>query len=290
MNATGQFGSGVTLHRKMLGARLRRLRQAAGLDQEKAGYEIRAGVTKVSRMESGLVGFKIRDVEDLLTLYGVTDVEERTMLLDLAREANEPAWWNSYADLMLKGFSLYVGLEDSASVIRNYEPYYVSGLLQTEDYMRALFSANRRRSDEEISQLVSLRVGRQARIAGDNPARLWTVIDESAFRRTVGGPEVMRDQVHHIIEMAARPHISVQVVPFGAGVSPAGDVAFWLLRFPEAELPDVVYTSHLTGGVLLDKRDQVEQYVDAMQRLATRALSPDRSIAFLEQVKRELSP
>src|SRR5690349_13997096 len=186
--STVEPGAGPTVLRIMLGSQLRRLREQRGISREAAGYTIRASESKISRLELGRVGFKERDVVDLLALYGVAEGEERAALLGLAREANAPGWWHKYGDVLPSWFQSYVGLEAAANLIRTYEVQFIPGLLQTEDYARAVISlGNSAAPPEEIEQRVSLRITRQKLLTrGDGP-RLWAVVDEAAFARPIGG-------------------------------------------------------------------------------------------------------
>ncbi|HEV7629269.1 MAG TPA: helix-turn-helix transcriptional regulator, partial [Streptomyces sp.] len=187
---TAQPAGGPTVLRRLLGAQLRRLRERQGITREEAGYAIRASGSKMSRLELGRVGFKERDVADLLTLYGVTDDTDRETLLGLAQDANSPGW-----------FETYVGLEEAAALVRTYEVQFIPGLLQTEEYARAVISlGNSAAPPEEIEQRVSLRTTRQKLLTRGDAPRLWAVVDEAALRRPIGGRDVMRGQIQRLIE------------------------------------------------------------------------------------------
>ena len=234
--------TGPTALRILLGAHLRRLREAQGVSREDAGWEIRASESKISRMELGRVGFKERDVADLLSLYGVDDADERDRLLTLARQANSPGWWHRYGDVLPSWFQSYLGLEASAALIRTYEVQFVPGLLQTEGYARAVVLLGHGRArPEEIDRRVALRLQRQAILDRDEPVQLWAVVDEAVLRRPIGGTEVMRAQLEALLEATARPNVRLQIVPFTAGGHSAAGGAYTILRFPDQELPDVVY-------------------------------------------------
>ncbi|MEU8135361.1 helix-turn-helix domain-containing protein [Streptodolium elevatio] len=285
---TAQPGSGSTVRRILLGSQLRRLREAQGISREDAGYEIRASESKISRMELGRVSFKDRDVADLLTMYGVTDETEREALLNLTREANATGWWHSYGDILPSWFQVYVGLEEAASVIRTYEVQFVPGLLQTADYARAVIVAGQpNAAAPEIERRVGLRTQRQLILERDRPPRLWAVLDEAALRRPIGGRDVMRGQIQHLIDAAAHPHVTIQVMPFRFGAHAAEGGPFTLLRFPEPDLPDVVYLEQLTSALYLDKRDDVDQYTEVMERLSVDGLPPDRSVDLLARILKE---
>ncbi|MCF2527991.1 helix-turn-helix domain-containing protein [Yinghuangia soli] len=285
---TAQPGSGSTVRRILLGSQLRRLREAKGISREEAGYEIRASESKISRMELGRVSFKDRDVADLLTMYGVTDETEREALLNLTREANATGWWHSYGDILPSWFQVYVGLEEAASVIRTYEVQFVPGLLQTADYARAVIVAGQpTATPAEVERRVGLRTQRQLILDRDKPPRLWAVLDEAALRRPIGGRDVMRGQIQHLIDSAADPHVTIQVMPFRFGAHAAEGGPFTLLRFPEPDLPDVVYLEQLTSALYLDKRDDVDQYTEVMERLSVDGLPPDRSVDLLARILKE---
>src|SRR5512142_663161 len=259
---------GPTVLRIMLGSQLHRLREAAGVTPEQAGYAIRASRSKISRMERGRVGFKDRDVADLLTLYGITDEDMRAGLLAVARQASAPGWWSRYGDILPDWFEGYLGLEAAASVIRAFELQFVHGLFQTEAYARAVTLLGHRAAPaEEIDRRVSLRLKRQDLLTSPGPPRVWAVIDEAALRRPVGGGRVMRGQLDRLIEVAQLPHVTVQVMPFGRGGHAAAGGSFTVLRFGEADLPDVVYIEQLTSALYLEKRHDVDHYAEVMDRL-----------------------
>jgi hypothetical protein len=279
---------GPTVLRIMLGNQLQHLREAAGVTPDQAGYEIRASRSKISRMENGRVGFKERDVADLLTLYGITDEQKRADMLSLARQANTPAWWSNYSDVLADWFETYLGLEAAASVIRTFELQFVHGLFQTESYARAVTLLGYEATPaEEIDRRVSLRLKRQDLLAGPEPPRVWSVIDEAALRRPVGGRAVMRAQLHHLTEVAELPNVTIQVVPFGSGGHAAASGSFTVLRFAEPELPDVVYIEQLTTALYLEKREDVDHYLEVMNHLSTQALTPARTARFLTEITRE---
>ena len=280
--------TGPTALRILLGAHLRRLREAQGVSREDAGWEIRASESKISRMELGRVGFKERDVADLLSLYGVDDADERDRLLTLARQANSPGWWHRYGDVLPSWFQSYLGLEASAALIRTYEVQFVPGLLQTEGYARAVVLLGHGRArPEEIDRRVALRLQRQAILDRDEPVQLWAVVDEAVLRRPIGGTEVMRAQLEALLEATARPNVRLQIVPFTAGGHSAAGGAYTILRFPDQELPDVVYIEQLTSALYLDKRDDVEHYLATMERLCVEADPPRRTADTLRTLLKE---
>jgi transcriptional regulator with XRE-family HTH domain len=282
-------GSGPTVRRILLGTQLRRLREAKGITREDAGYRIRASESKISRMELGRVGFKERDVVDLLALYGVDDDAEREALVLLAREANAAGWWHQYADVLPDWFQTYVGLEEAASVLRVYEVQFVPGLLQTPDYARAVMIRGRPGAPaDEIERRVSMRITRQELLTKHGGPRLWAVVDEAALRRPVGSVEVFRSQLEHLIEATQNARITLQVTPFRSGGHPAEIGAFTIMRFPEEDLPDVVYLEQLTSALYLDKREDVERYSEVMERLSVESEPPERTADLLRDMLRDL--
>jgi transcriptional regulator with XRE-family HTH domain len=280
---------GPTVPRMLVGIELHRYREAAGITPEQAAYEIRASRSKISRMENGLVRFKERDVTDLLTLYGITDESTRTRLVTLARQANTPGWWSKYGDIMADWFESYLGLEMAASVIRTFELQFVHGLFQTEDYARAVtLLGHTTATEDEIERRVSLRLKRQDLLAGSEPPQVWSVLDEGALRRPVGGPEVMRAQLNHLAEMARLRHVTIQVVPFERGGHAAAGGSFTVLRFSEQEVPDVVYLEQLTSALYLDKHEDVDHYMEVMNQLSTEALTPVQSARFITDMSKDI--
>ncbi len=279
---------GPTALRIQLGTQLRRLREAKGVTREAAGYEIRSSESKISRMELGRVSFKERDVADLLRLYGV-DGDESDALRALARQANNPGWWHSYADLITPWFQSYLGLEESASLIRTYEVQFVPGLLQTADYAKTVIQlGHKRASDDEIARRIDLRQRRRQVLDRDNAPQFWVVIDEGALRRLIGGVEVMRDQLKSLIEWSERPNVRLQIVMFAAGAHSAAGGPFSILRFAEPDLPDVVYSEQLTGAIYLDKRADVDHYAIAMEEVCVEAEPPDDTAGILKRMLDEL--
>ncbi|CQR62700.1 Helix-Turn-Helix Domain-Containing Protein [Streptomyces leeuwenhoekii] len=269
---------GSVVRRMLLGSHLRRLREAKGITREAAGYSIRASESKISRMELGRVSFKTRDVEDLLTLYGVTDEQERSSLLSLAKEANVAGWWHSYSDVLPSWFPTYVGLEGAASLIRVYEVQFVHGLLQTEEYARAVVRRGMKgASQADVERRVALRLERQKYLDAENAPEFHIVLDEAALRRPYGDREVMRGQLQHLIEMSERPNVRLQVMPFSFGGHSGESGAFTILSFPESDLSDVVYLEQLTSALYLDKREDVAQYETALKELQQDGPGPDES-------------
>ncbi|GIF75232.1 helix-turn-helix domain-containing protein [Asanoa siamensis] len=276
---------GPTARRIAVGAQLRRLREAAGVSREDAGYHVRGSASKISRMELGRVGFKERDVADLLTLYGVADESRREALLALARDSRTDGWWHRYDDVLESWFGTYVGLEEAASTIRAYEVQFVPGLLQVADYTRGVVVSGLPETPAaEVDKRVKLRLERQRILDRVPPATYWVVMDEAALRRPVGGRPVMRQQLAHLLEISERPNITMQVMPLARGTHTADGGAFSMLRFADPDIPDIVYVEQLVSALYLDKPEHVERYRQAMERLTVAALSPSDTTDYLAKL------
>jgi transcriptional regulator with XRE-family HTH domain len=284
IGAPPDTGSPTAL-RILVGAYLRRLREAKRISMEDAAYVIRGSHSKISRLEAGRVSFKGRDVADLLALYGVTDERERETLQTLAMRANAVGWWREYADVLPGWLDALVGLEDAASQIRAYEVQFVPGLLQTEDYASGVVMLGYS-NPREIGRRVALRMERQAVLARPDPPSLGVVLDEAVLRRAIGGSRAMREQLKHLIEMSQRPNVSIQVIPFRAGGHSAAGGAFSLLHFAENELPDLVYMEQLTRAQYLDNPDTVAGYRAVMEQLCSASLDPASSLELIRSVLR----
>jgi transcriptional regulator with XRE-family HTH domain len=278
---------GPTVRRMLLGAQLRRLRTDAGITREQAGEAIRASEWKIHRLENGQVGYKERDVIDLLRLYGVTDPDEIAAFIALAQEANRPGWWDSYSDLLPQWFRVYIDLESTATLIRSYEGQLVPGLLQTEDYMRALMQGAFQESPKNIERRIALRLARQTLLTRPGGPRLWAVVDEAALRRSVGGREIMRAQVGRLLEATELPSVILQVLPLAVGAHPGMATAFTILRFPDEALPDVVYLEHLDSATYLDKRESVDRYYHVMEVISARSAAPEETPEILDRILKE---
>jgi hypothetical protein len=239
-------------------------------------------------METGRVGLKVRDVEDLLTLYGVTSAPQRAKVIALARRSRAPEWWAKYNDILPDWFETYLGLESAATSIRSFEMQFVPGLFQTEDYARAVTTLGHQAARvDEIERRVGLRLKRQELLARAQPPRIWAVMDEAVLRRPVGGLPVMRAQLRHLLEAALMPRVTLQVVPFARGGHAGASGSFSILRFEERDLPDVVYVEQLTSAVYLDQRQDIEHYLEVVDQLSGEALTPADTTRFIEQVAHE---
>jgi hypothetical protein len=268
----------------LLGAQLRRLRTDAGVSREEAGQAIRASPWKIHRLENGQVGYKERDITDLVALYGVTDPLEIATFITMAREANHQGWWNAYSDVLPQWFRAYVDLEAAAAQIRSYEGQFIPGLLQTEEYMRALMRATLRERPEEIDRRVQVRLTRQELLTRPDAPLLWTVVDEAALRRPVGGPKVLGAQIERLMEAANLPNVTLQVLRFNVGAHAAMSGAFSILRFADEEIPDVVYLEQVSSATYLDRPEDVEGYAHVMSSVGVHAAPPEMTPKILSEL------
>ena len=281
--------SAPTVGQVVLGRRLQDLRERAGLKREEAARVLHVAPATVRRMEVAEVAFKIPYVQLLLRTYGVQEDEAATFLA-LAEESNKPGWWQRYHDILPDWFSMYVSLEGAASLIRSYEPHFVPGLLQTEDYARAVLESGAvgQTRPEDIERYVALRMQRQKLLTRDEAPRLWIVMDETALRRPVGGADVMRGQIDRLLKATKLSHVTIQIAQFTSGPHPGTYGPFVLFRFPVPELPDMVYCEYLTGAVYLDSRVEVATHLEVMDRMAAHAATAHRTKEILRDLRKEL--
>ncbi|MEW2515307.1 helix-turn-helix transcriptional regulator [Streptomyces sp. NPDC046870] len=279
-----------TVGQVVLGKRLQELREAAGLSREEAARVLRVASATVRRMEMAEVALKIPYVQVLVTTYGVPE-EEADAFVRLAEEANQPGWWQRFHDVLPDWFSLYVSLEGAARVIRSYEPHFVPGLLQTEEYARAVLEAGTigQSSPETVERHVSLRMERQRLLEREDPPHLWVIMDETVLRRPVSmRPEVLRDQLDRLLEYAGRDRVTLQIAEFAAGPHPGTYAPFTLFRFAEPELPDMVFTEYLTGALYLDSRQEVAAHLEVLDHMTARAASAQRTLKLLREHRESL--
>jgi len=277
-----------TVRRRRLALELRRLREAARLTCEEVAEHLECSASKISRVETGRVSVSPRDVRDMLELYGVP-TDQRESLVQLARDSRQKGWWHAYSDTMQPQMATYIGLESAASEIRIYEVSLIPGLLQTEDYARAVIKAGMVNSPaEDIERRVSLLMARQPAVVRDDPPKVWAVLDEAALRRRVGGSGLMRLQLEHLLAQAALPNVAVQVIPFAGGAHPAMGRPFIILVFPERVDTDVVYLEDLTSALYLEDVAEVDRYNVFFNHLRATALSFDDSAALITSVLKEM--
>jgi transcriptional regulator with XRE-family HTH domain len=272
-----------TLRGRRLALELLRRREAAGLSREEAARQLEWSTSTIFRIETGRSRPQPGNVRVLLELYGVTG-PERDGLIRLSREARQPGWWHSFRDVLPNPYEVYIGLEAGAASIRNFEPVVIPGQLQTEEYARQTLRNGPGELDrEDVERLVQVRMERQRILSREARPRLWAVLDEAVIRRLVGGPEVMREQLRHLIECAEQGKTTLQVVPFGAGAHAGTTGPFVILEFPEATDPDVVYVETLAGDIYLEASSDVDRYTLAFARLLAAALHPDDSVRLVQQ-------
>ncbi|MCX4975397.1 MULTISPECIES: helix-turn-helix transcriptional regulator [unclassified Streptomyces] len=281
--------SAPTVGQVVLGRRLLDLRERAGLKREEAARVLRVAPATVRRMEMAEVSLKIPYLQLLLKSYGVSDEEAEGFVL-LAEEANKPGWWQRFHDILPGWFSMYVSLEGAAALIRQYEPHFVPGILQTEEYARGVLKAGAigQTRPEDIERHVALRMQRQDLLTRADAPRIWAVMDETALRRPIGGPEVMRAQVDKLLQATKLPNLTLQVIPFSSGPHPGTYGPFVLFRFAVPELPDMVYSEYLTGAVYLDARSEVATHLEVMDRMAAQAATAHRTKEILRDLRKEL--
>jgi transcriptional regulator with XRE-family HTH domain len=264
---------GPTVLRLLLGAQLRRLRESRGISAQEAARAIRGSESKISRIELGRNAVREIDIADLLTLYGITDKAEREQMLLLASRANQPGWWHRYHDVLPGWFQAYIGLEESAQSIRTED--YAAAVLALGDY-----------SLDEAERLIVLLKERQRRFAVGG-TRLWAIIDEVVLRRPLGGRGVLRAQLECLRDACRQPSLTLQVTPFPE-LSYAAPGSFSILRFADADMPDMVYAEQLTSATYIDKRAEVERYLLAMERLSVVSASPAESLDLITSILTDL--
>jgi transcriptional regulator with XRE-family HTH domain len=284
-------GGGPTVLRMILGRQLQALREKAGMSYEQAAAAIVSSPYTVRRMERAEGGLKPLTVRSLLMAYGIIDPGEIDTFLALARDASKPGWWHSYDDVLPSWFRTFIGLEEAATLIRGYDPHSIPGLLQTPDYARASVRTGfPDASDDEAGRRVDLRLARQHILARPDPPRLWLIIDETALRRPAAttGPAVMRAQLDKLIQAAGRPGITIQVLPFTAGLHPAMYGPFRIFRFEAHQQPDIVYSESMTSAHYIDKPDETVAYTQALDRISAQAAPGDDTATLLHNIRKEI--
>ncbi len=276
-----------TVRRRRLALELRRLREAAKLTCEEVAERLECSASKISRVETGRVSVSPRDVRDMLEIYG-TPPDQRDSLVQLARDSRQKGWWHAYGDTVQPHLATYLGLESAAVEIRMYEVSLIPGLLQTEDYARAVIAAGTVNSPRaDVERQVALRMERQ-RLTRTSPPKVWAVLDEAALRRQVGGPEVMRMQLEYLLELTNLPNVSLQVIPFFGGAHPAMGRPFVILVFGERIDPDVVYLEDLTSALWVENVDEVDRYNVFFNHLRATALSFEESAGLITSVLKQM--
>jgi transcriptional regulator with XRE-family HTH domain len=274
-----------TLRRRQVGMQLRRLREAAGVTIDQVAEQLECSASKISRIETGQTGVTPRDVRDMAAVYGVPP-QEADLLLRFAREARQKGWWQLYGTVLT---GAYVGLEAAADSIRAYEALVVPGLLQTEEYARAMIRTGRPDIDtEEAEKRVRVRMNRQSLLTQDDPIDLWIVLDEAVLHRPVGGRAVTKEQFAHLVEVAELPNVTLQVLPFATGPHAGMDGTFTILLYEESAGQNLVFVSNAAGGLFLEKEEELQRYAFVFDHLRASALDPDDTIATIVGLAKEL--
>jgi transcriptional regulator with XRE-family HTH domain len=277
---------GPTVRRRRLGSELRRLREAQSIKLEEVAEKLGLAPSTLSRIETGKAPTRSAYLTTMLDIYGVDDPVQKRMLVDMAREGHRKGWWAVWEDALPTGFGIYVGLEAEAASLRVYEAQVVHGLLQTEEYARAVMTTVRRRqSPAEIDRLVKLRMKRQEALSKPDPLELWIILDEAVIRRAMGPPDLMKRQLAHLIEASQWPNVTLQVLEFSSGFHPALNGPFAIIEFPERFDPDVVYSEGVVGQAYVEEREkEVKAQVEAFDLLRATALPPADSAVLIRSL------
>jgi transcriptional regulator with XRE-family HTH domain len=280
---------GPTVRRRRLGSELRKLRDAASLKLEEVAGELGVAPSTLSRIETGKAPTKSAYLNRMLEMYGVTDPAQRQVLVDMAREGHRKGWWAAFDDVLPSGFDIFVGLEAETTGIRSYENSVVHGLLQTQDYARAVLrELQPRHTSEQVERQVDLRMARQHRLTDEPSLDLWVIHDEAVIRRVVGGQAVMRAQLSRLLEVASLPGMTLQVLPFANGAHAGLRGPFSILEFPDRTDSRVAHVESVGGFLYLEKEREVRSCADAFDRLRASALSPGASVDLIAQAAGEL--
>jgi transcriptional regulator with XRE-family HTH domain len=277
---------GPTVRRRRLGSELRRLREAQSIKLEEVAERLGLAPSTLSRIETGKAPTRSAYLTSMLELYGVADPSQRQVLVEMAREGHRKGWWAVWEDVLPTGFGIYVGLEAEAASLRVYEAQVVHGLLQTEEYARAVMTTVRRRqTPEEIDRLVALRMQRQDVLLRADPLELWIILDEAVIRRAMGPPDLMRRQLAHLCKVGLMPNVTLQVLEFCSGLHPALNGPFAIIEFPERFDPDVVYSEGVGGQAYVEEREKaVRAQVEAFDLLRATALPPADSAELIRSM------
>ncbi|GLI02078.1 transcriptional regulator [Phytohabitans aurantiacus] len=272
-----------TVRRRRIARELRQLRERAGMNLEQAARQLDMSKSNLSRIENAQIGIKPRDVRAALALYQVTGVDAEA-LIEIARGAQQRGWWQNYSDVLPVWFEFYVGLEAEAAAIWTYEAETVPGLMQTEDYARAVYQITA--GEDDIDKKVAARIRRQDVLHRESPLEVSAVLNEAVLLRSVGGDRVMSRQLDHLVELSELPNVTIQVLPFESGGHPAMTTPYVIISFPDAADDPVVYLENLTNGQALEEQDHVRGYTLVHERLRKMALPPDESIAKIRDASR----
>lgn len=279
---------GPTIRRWQLGQELRQFRESVGVTLRAAASEIEVTAATMSKIEGGKQSIKGTHIKLLSPMYDLP-AEEKERLLTLATEANQPGWWVTYSKLIPDWFKLFLGYEQDASELKIYTSELVHGLLQTPEYARAVAMANRPNGNEsELEKQLELRRERQQRVTREDPPHLHVVLNEAVLLRLVGGPSIMKEQLEHLAQMAALPHVTLQVLLFNAGAHPAMTSSFTMLGFDEEPRMNSVYLENGRGSLYLEKPADLDRYGTMFDQLTKLALSPQASRKTIATVAKNL--
>jgi transcriptional regulator with XRE-family HTH domain len=285
-------GGSPLVQRRRLRAELRKARQATDppLTQEQVAHEMDWSLSKVIRIESASSGISANDLKALLRLYGVEDSGQVDSLLALARVARERSWWSAYRDVAPSSLLQLIEYESAASVVRQFETTFIPGILQTEDYARAVIQDyyDERPGSDRLRALVELRIRREDLFDADNRPSFQFMLDEAVIRRLVGGSSVMRNQLRRLIEVADRPNVTVEVIPFSAGLHPGMNGPFEIIEFADPSDSDIVFLESPRGDIVSDDPEETLKYREAFEGLAKAALGPRDSLARIAKIADEM--
>lgn len=280
--------TGPTVRRRRLGTELRKLRESSGYKLEEVAVQLGVAPSTLSRIETGKAPTKSAYLNQMLEMYGVSESGQRQVLVDMAREGHRKGWWAAYDDVLPSGFDIYVGLEAETTAVRGYEISVVHGLLQTPDYARAVLREMfPRHTAAQIDRMVDLRMERQRRFDDDPPLELWAILDEAVVRRPVGGRAVMHAQLEHLLDMGARPGLTIQVLPFACGAHAGHGGPFSILEFPNRDDSEVAHIESAAGMLYLEKDREVRTRTEAFDRLRAAALAPAASADLIAQAAQD---
>src|SRR5215469_2605925 len=289
MREVDGMAMGPTVRRRRLGSELRKLRESNGLKLEEVAGSLGVAPSTLSRIETGKAPTKSAYLLRLFEMYGVADSGQRQVLVDMAREGHRKGWWAAFDDVLPSGFDIYVGLEAEATAIRSYEISVMHGLLQTQEYARAVLrELQPRHTAEQVERQVDLRMARQHRLDDEAPPDLWVIHDEAVIRRSVGGPAVMRDQLARLLEASAMPGMTLQVLPFASGAHAGLGGPFTILEFPDRIDSQVAHVESVGGFIYMEKEREVRACADAFDRLRAAALAPGASTDLMAKAMGEL--
>ena len=277
-----------TVRRRRLGHELRELREQAGLTLDEAAARLEdISAAKISRIETAKVGVRSRDVEDLLTLYGVQDAQHRKNLITLTRESRQRGWWEQFSDAIPPSQELYIGLEAEAVFVRMFSTQVISGLFQTEAYARevlkVIWTSER---PEHIERRVKFRMERQKILERQDGPQIRCILEESVLERPVGGHEILRAQLRRLMYLADFPNVSIQVLPHSIGAHPGMDGAFQILELAPPD-PSVAHVEYRAGGIYMEHDEEVKLYSDIFMRLENAAMSSEQSLALIKKLSGE---